>query len=752
MDSFRNSIPVSVFEKFKYTFACVEILRGIKEERAPFEKLVLSSAIREYLDLFKGRAQDKALQGLANLYVEFKDSEESTCLAAIFNTIDSFSLDQRCPSNKFVQFDFAQIVAYLARTYKCESVYEPFAGKASFAELLPEHTSYLGQEINTYLYELAKLRLKFLNRLDYDVELGDSFRLFLRGEMIVSEVPWGVRGSDGRENITSEFFFLKEAARSASKLSMGIYPYGVLFRTGKNEKEIRYDLVKNDLIDCVIKLPAQLYAPQTRVQACIVITNRNKARKGFVRFIDASTFVVPEKTYTRLDVDKLTQVLKDPEWESQESLWISNEDIIRNNTVLAMEEYLPVEIEQPEGSNLVPLRELLVSISKRKPTDKKNVPLIRVSDLASNPYDFTLGEELPKLQPYNRAYEYVDEPALFISKFRPLKPTFFSAKSGGVYINPNLFAFGIKTEKVLPQYLLNELTKDYVQKQLFYSGTYVLRLTRRTFLDVKILLPSLDEQNIGVVKGVQHEQAVRDNALSAALDVYLQEWGQRQHTLGHAVGALDDILDALSFARETHDGVLHDDDAIDSNGATVKDYFHKLSCAKVRLADLADHLADGIAWEEPDEVELIDFLKRYKKDHVQHHYKMDIKAGKRDAFKVRFSVKRLIDVIENIIHNCEKHGFVDERDDYIIRIELQEATLNGKPAVSILVMNNGRELDPSMNPEKVFKWGESTKGGGLGGSRIKLTVRTYGGTVEFLLADNLPEGFNAAYKIVLPLI
>ena len=211
-------------------------------------------------------------------------------------------------------------------------------------------------------------------------------------------------------------------------------------------------------------------------------------------------------------------------------------------------------------------------------------------------------------------------------------------------------------------------------------------------------------------------------------------------------------MDALSFARETHDGVLHDDDVIDSNGATVKDYFHKLSCAKARLADLADHLADGIAWEEPDEVELISFLKKYKKDHVQHHYKLDIKVGKRDAFNVKFSIKRLIDVIENIIHNCEKHGFVDDKEDYVIRIELQEATLNGKPAVSILIMNNGRELDPSMNPEKVFKWGESTKGGGLGGSRIKLTVRTYGGAVEFLLADNLPEGFNAAYKIVLPLI
>ena len=467
MSSFRDSIPVSVFEKFKYTFACVEILRGIKEERAPFEKLVISPAIREYLDLFRGRAQDKALQGLADLYVEFRESEESTCLAAIFNTIDSFSLDLRCPSNKFVQFDFAQIVAFLARTYKCESVYEPFAGKATFAELLPEHTSYLGQEINTYLYELAKLRLKFMNQVDYEIELADSCLSFLGGDLIVSEVPWGVRGNDGRENITSEFFFLREAAKSARKLSMGIYPYGVLFRSGKNEKEIRYDLVKKDLVDCVIKLPAQLYAPQTRVQACIVITNRNKARKGFVRFIDASTYVVPEKSYTRLDVDKLIQVLKNPELESRESLWITDEDILRNNAVLAMEEYLPVEVEQPEGSNLVPLRELLTSISQRKATDKKNVPLIRVSDLAPSPFDFTLGEELPKLQQYNRAYEYVDEPALFISKFRPLKPTYFSAKCGGVYINPNMFAFGVKTEKVLPQYLLNELTKDYVQKQLF---------------------------------------------------------------------------------------------------------------------------------------------------------------------------------------------------------------------------------------------------------------------------------------------
>ena len=646
------------------------------------------------------------------------------------------------------------LIAQILSSYNIKSVYNPFAGSAHIMRSLRKDIHFLAQEINDKHVMYAKILQDAYQCENANIIQGDSF-LDWRGknyDAIYATMPWGQRENDfGEARGTSEAFFLRKASEDAV-ISIGVYPYSILFKGG-NERTLRVDLIENDLVDCVIKLPARLFAPVTNVQTCIIITNRHKVHKGGIRFIDASSMVISRAAYTRLDVERLIQVVLQPDMENRESMWVLNQRILENSADLILERYLPVNLpEVPEGSRLISLGDILVHITRREPTDKSMIPLIRVSDLAVNPFDFTLDASSVKEAAYNSAFVYVNQPALFISRLRPLKPTYFVEKRGGAYVNPNIYAYQIiDTKSVSPQYLLNELTKDYVQKQLIYAGAVVPVLTSRTFLETKIMLPSREEQDLFVVKGLQAEQNVRDNTLSAALDVYLNEWGQRQHTLGHVVGALDDVLDALSYAREQNDGVLKDDDIIDTKGATVKNYFHKLSCVKSRLAELVDHLADGIAWEDPEEIPLVDFLKKYKKDNVQRNYSLEIVCAKENKFIVKFARKRLYDVIENIVHNCQKHGFVDDRDDYNIRIVVQETELNNKPAVSIVIMNNGRELDPSMDVEKVFTWAESTKGSGLGGSRIKLSVMTYGGTVEFLLQDGLPEGFNAGYKIVLPL-
>lgn len=68
-----------------------------------------------------------------------------------------------------------------------------------------------------------------------------------------------------------------------------VLPHGVLFRSG-SEAKIRESLLREDLIEAVIGLPAQLFFG-TGIPAALVICNWNKPRerKGKVLFIDAST-------------------------------------------------------------------------------------------------------------------------------------------------------------------------------------------------------------------------------------------------------------------------------------------------------------------------------------------------------------------------------------------------------------------------------------------------------------------------------
>jgi type I restriction enzyme M protein len=68
-----------------------------------------------------------------------------------------------------------------------------------------------------------------------------------------------------------------------------VLPHGVLFRGG-SEAKIRETLLKEDLIEAVIGLPAQLFFG-TGIPAVLLICNWNKPkeRKGKILFIDAST-------------------------------------------------------------------------------------------------------------------------------------------------------------------------------------------------------------------------------------------------------------------------------------------------------------------------------------------------------------------------------------------------------------------------------------------------------------------------------
>jgi len=733
-------------------------LRGIAANETWDEILAHSSVINDYLERCASSSKSvyaMSFDGLRKLYAKFSVCDAEECQQGIRDIIDTFS-EERGPrvSNSYIQHDFARLIGFLAETNGCKSVFDPFAGKATFADYLAQHISFEGQEIDSNLCMLANLRLASLHRGEESVKRANSIGSFQKSDMIVSEMPWGIRELEHHQ--TYESFFLEEASFSASKISVGIYPYGILFRDGR-EKDSRLRLVDSDLIDCVIKLPADLYAPKTKVQTCIIITNRHKRNEGYVRFIDASSFVMPNLAYTRLDVNRLVQAIQSPILDgSHDIAWVSKEEILNNDANLAIERYQLIKI--PEYNQLVPLKYILERITQRKQTEQTTVPLIRVSDLTVNPLEYTLASFKAEERPYRREYVYVDEPALFISKVRPIKPTFYvedGKESGrGVYINPNVYAFRI-IGKVTPPYLLNELSKDYVQKQLMFSGIGMPTISARDFLEVKIVLPSLEEQNLSIVEGFKERGEKEVMGAKRVLDA---EMRQRAHTLGHPITDIGKLCRNLATLMKSQGGVLHYDDIVNRKGETVEEQMEKLLFASERAAKLAEQLTYAREFGKDEPIVLYDFLTKFIKEHDMPKFKPFFNQKKVD-FRIRFSPEDLQTVLENIFSNIGKYSFPEEgfSPDNKVAIDMTESKINGKPAVSMLIMSTGEPLDDSLNPDDVFMWGYTSAkdpNHGFGGNQIKTAIEHFGGEVSFLTEQNLRDrfiGFITAYRIVLPL-
>lgn len=140
---------------------------------------------------------------------------------------------------------------------------------------------------------------------------------------------------------------------------------GSLSSNTSNEGEIRKNILKADLIDCILMLPKQLFY-NTGIPACVWFVSRNKKdgvhrdRSKEVLFIDASELgYMKDRThreFTEEDIKKISGTYH--EWKKKDNQYqdvkgycksASLEDIEKNNWVLTPGRYVGIEDEVDDG-------------------------------------------------------------------------------------------------------------------------------------------------------------------------------------------------------------------------------------------------------------------------------------------------------------------------------------------------------------------------------------------------------------------
>ncbi|GAA8364819.1 type I restriction-modification system subunit M [Helicobacter pylori] len=199
-------------------------------------------------------------------------------------------------------------------------VYDPCCGSGSlllqFSKVLGDKNiskGYFGQEINLTTYNLCRINM-FLHDINYSkfhIAHGDTL-LDPKHEddepfdAIVSNPPYSTKwvGDNNPILINDERFSKagvlppKNAADLAFTMHMLIVEFpGVLYR-GNAEAKIREYLVKENVIDCVIALPDNLFFG-TSIATCILVLKKNK-KDDTTLFIDASKEFVKEGKKNKL--------------------------------------------------------------------------------------------------------------------------------------------------------------------------------------------------------------------------------------------------------------------------------------------------------------------------------------------------------------------------------------------------------------------------------------------------------------------
>lgn len=193
-----------------------------------------------------------------------------------------------------------------------------------------DHISIYGQESNQTTWRLAKMNLairgidssnvkwnnegSFLNdahkdlKADYIIANPPFNDSDWSGELLQKDGRWiyGVppAGNANYAWIQHFLYHLSPNGQAGFVLSKGS-----LTTNSSGEGEIRKALIENDLVDCIVNLPAKLFL-NTQIPACLWFLSKNKQKhKGKILFIDARSlgYLINRRTkeFTDADIQKI---------------------------------------------------------------------------------------------------------------------------------------------------------------------------------------------------------------------------------------------------------------------------------------------------------------------------------------------------------------------------------------------------------------------------------------------------------------
>ncbi|MDU9762082.1 type I restriction-modification system subunit M [Helicobacter pylori] len=273
-------------------------------------------------------------------------------------------------------------------------VYDPCCGSGSlllqFSKVLGDKNvskGYFGQEINLTTYNLCRINM-FLHDINYSkfhIALGDTL-LDPKHEddepfdAIVSNPPYSTKWvgdsnrilMDDKRFRPADVLAPKNAADLAFTMHMLSYLSnsgtaaivefpGVLYR-GNAEAKIREYLVKENVIDCVIALPDNLFFG-TSIATCILVLKKKNKKDDTTLFIDASKEFVKEGKKNKLKERNREKILQTyiERKEIKHFCALANiEKIQENDYNLSVNRY----VEQEDTKEIIDIKALQFEISQ----------------------------------------------------------------------------------------------------------------------------------------------------------------------------------------------------------------------------------------------------------------------------------------------------------------------------------------------------------------------------------------------------
>tara|TARA_Y100000589_G_scaffold332260_1_gene390919 strand:- start:4294 stop:6114 length:1821 start_codon:yes stop_codon:yes gene_type:complete len=596
---------------------------------------------------------------------------------------------------------------------------------------------------------------------------------------------------NNNRNINIESFIINKSIDSLSKKGKAILilPLNTLYKGGENQR-VRQRLVNEDLIDTIIHFPSGILH-YTNIPFIVLKLNKLKKERNNVIFVDSEPYCTNhqiKKGITTFYPEEILHAINVRDHKTVRK--ISNKEIIKNNYNLNFDRYFYDEVDEKIKLEGIKLKEIITLYRENVVSEKDKIveKQIRQKNLKNDFLDFRLNTDKIEAEFFKTSsVKIINTSCLLLSlKSTNLNPTYFNFIDKPIYLNKNITPFIINEDKdkVNINYLINELHSSYVKQQIkrFRQGTTIPFIRLNDFLNVKIKLPSIEEQNAKVagIQELSNEIKVRQKKiedLQAGVDS--ETYGNVSsvfHSLGtpimNIISGIDNIQNALSNNVSEWKKIK----ISKNSNTTLNDSF---STIESELEFISTTIKKNkTKWNvknyKLDEENLIALIKDYIKTNNSLHKKNilttleineDIKSELNNKVLIYTNKQLLKTALDAIVENAHRHGFIDSKKNYKLKFNISlvsEKIENNKgieekvPYVKIEVSNNGKPFPDKFTVEDLIRrnfTSSNTGNTGQGGFILNEIIKYFNKGISSLdlITDNPNSEYKTTYLFLIPL-
>lgn len=516
-----------------------------------------------------------------------------------------------------------------------------------------------------------------------------------------------------------------------------ILPASSLFSKRKDEQLFREKIVKSGYLDSVIQFSMNAFENTSINIGVLILDFSRKNNKVF--FLDESS----ENSFAS------AKAVNEKIEEQGVSRSVLLNDIITNDFNLIPNRYVfdfkigPLEpgIISDKIENLILDKKRGKHISNKKSLyiggEYKIIRTSNINDDASyfKPSKTILGIDHDQLPNIDR---HLVRGGIVLSGFNKKLKANILPEDEAYIIGQDTYWIKLNNEKILDEYFIQELAKNYVRTQVVQSskGRAIMRLNLKDFLQIQIKYPSPEEQKNLILQEMRNVPKEVDEVDLSEIDFI----NTLEHSLKQPASGLgSDLASLRTFIKkkvESGEGLSMEESVVPlfSTDTPEQIAIHTLSNTLERMhraiTDIdyilrqAKDLASASATPAKEYIEtksfLNNFIAEYKDITFKFSSNVDIMADR----------KQLRILFQNFIENANRHGFSEAVAKPTIWIDVKN---KNELEIQIFIRNNGKALAPEFKIEDFLAKGESSNeevGSGFGGYLIGQILKNHKGSIQ----------------------